>query len=105
MAARKGYRFGGHEFCVMVIDCSKMEEIISVPASRQRNNPEFHVRMIGKMSGNDKYVKELDPRWNCLDGEDREIEDMYQLHWTNMATQPWEPWCSRGRLKNTPEKI
>lgn len=104
VAARKGYRFGGHEFCVMVIDCEKMGDLVSVPARRQKSNPEFHVRMIGKFSGNDNFVEELDPRWNCLDGEDREVDDMYQLHWTNMATQPWEPWWFTGTAEEHPRK-
>ena len=98
-AARKGTRFGGHEFCVMVIDCEKMGQAM-IPASRQKNIPEYHRRMINTYSGNDAAVKELDPRWNCLDGEDRTIDDMWQLHWTKMASQPWAPWWFRG----TPEE-
>ena len=94
-AARKGTRFGGHEFCVMVIDCEKMGQVM-IPASRQKNIPEYHRRMINTYSGNDAAVKELDPRWNCLDGEDRTIDDMWQLHWTKMASQPWAPGWFTG---------
>lgn len=100
-AARKGKRFGGHEFCVMVIDCEKASEIL-MPVSRQKMLPEFHVRMINSFSGNDSLVKELDPRWNCLDGEDRKVEDIWQLHWTKMATQPWQPQWFTGEIETHP---
>jgi len=90
IAARKGNRFGGHEFCVMVFDCAAMEQY-AIPVSRQRNLEGYHHRMIGNFSGNDQLVKELDPRWNCLDGEDYKLEDIWHLHFTKMNSQPWEP--------------
>ena len=101
IAARKGQRFGGHEFCVMVFDCERIQEML-VPISRQKNIMEYHHRMIQKFSGNDQLVHELDPRWNCLDGEDRKINDIWQLHWTNMSTQPWRPGWYVGEQKPHP---
>ena len=68
VAARRGSRFGGHEFCVIVFDCKAFEEY-SIPVSRMKNIPESHHRMISKFSGTD-LVQDLDPRWNCLDGEE-----------------------------------
>ena len=99
--ARRGVRFGGHEFCVMVIDC-KASEFLIPPLHRARANPDFHHRMISAFSGNSKYVEDLDPRWNCLDGEDRPLEDIWQLHFTNMATQPWKPAWYTGETKEHP---
>lgn len=90
VAARRGKRFGGHEFCVMVIDNAKMQQH-SIPVSRQKNIVEYHHRMIHKFSGNEDLVCDIDPKWNCLDGEDYPLEDIWQLHYTNMATQPWKP--------------
>jgi len=101
LAARKGQRFGGHEFCVMVIDCKKMKDFL-IPVDRQKVNEHYHHRMIAQFSGNDELVKELDPRWNCLDGENRSVDDMYQLHWTNMATQPWTPGWYTGERQEHP---
>ena len=101
IAARKGQRFGGHEFCVIVFDCERIQEML-VPITRQKNIVEYHHRMIQKFSGNDKLVQELDPRWNCLDGEDRKIDDIWQLHWTNLATQPWRPGWYVGEQKPHP---
>ena len=103
IAARKGKRFNGHEFCVMVIDCKKIQQHL-IPVSRQKNNEEYHHRMIYNFSGNDDLVQELDPRWNCLDGEDLKIEDMYQIHYTDMATQPWRPKWYVGPQREHPRK-
>ena len=103
IAARKGVRFGGHEFCVMVIDCEAIKDHL-IPISRQKNIAEYHHRMIGLFSGNEDLVEELDPRWNCLDGEDYEIDDIWHLHYTNMATQPWQPEWYVGPKKEHPRK-
>ena len=100
LAARKGTRFGGHEFCVTLIDCAAFKKVADVPVSRQRGLDSYHQRCIGHFSGNDKLVHELDPRWNCLDGENYAIEDLWHLHWTNMATQPWRP----GWFTGTPQE-
>ena len=90
-AARKGNRFGGHEFCVTLIDCDKVKNLQPVSVKRQKTLDTYHQRCIRSYSGNDDVVAELDSRWNCLDGEDRKIEDIWQLHWTKMASQPWKP--------------
>ena len=95
IAARRGNRFGGHEFCVMVFDCEEFEQH-SMPISRMKNIPESHHRMIGRFSGTD-LVQDLDHRWNCLDGEDYDLDDIWQLHYTNMATQPWRPAWYTGQ--------
>lgn len=101
VAARRGTRFGGHEFCVMVFDCAMFKQH-SVPVSRMKPDPESHRRMITKFSGKNNLVADLDPRWNCLDGEDLAIGDMWQLHFTNMATQPWKPSWYSGSIHAHP---
>jgi hypothetical protein len=88
--ARRGIRFGGHEFCVMLIDCVMMKSFM-IPVRRQKLFAETHHRFIAMFSGNSQLVGDLDPRWNCLDGEQRDVDDIWQLHYTNMATQPWQP--------------
>jgi lipopolysaccharide biosynthesis glycosyltransferase len=103
LAARKGTRFGGHEFCVTVIDCAAFREY-AIPVQRAKKMSETHQRMIRKFSGNDDLVKELDPRWNCLDGEDYDLNEIYQLHFTNMATQPWTPGWFTGESQPHPRK-
>lgn len=103
IAARKGVRFGGHEFCVMVIDNAVMKQHL-IPSARQAMNVDYHHRMINLFSGNDELVEDLDPRWNCLDGEDRELDDIWQLHYTNMATQPWRPSWYVGPQNDHPRE-
>jgi hypothetical protein len=51
--------------------------------------------MIHKFSGQ-PIVHDLDPKWNCLDGEWLEIEDIWHLHYTKMETQPWKPGWFTG---------
>jgi RNAse (barnase) inhibitor barstar len=105
IAARRGSRFGGHEFCVMVMDCGAMKSHL-IPISRQKNLPESHHRFINKFSGNSELVEDLDPRWNCLDGEDRPLYDIWQLHFTKMSSQPWKPdWFTGEHEKHSRQDI
>lgn len=90
IAARRGSRFGGHEFCVMVFDCKAFKQH-ALPINRMKQIAESHLRMINKFSGNEDLVEDLDPRWNCLDGEEYSVDNMWQLHYTKMESQPWKP--------------
>ena len=52
-------------------------------------------------SGNDDFVTEMDSRWNCHDGDDRPIDDIWHLHFTEMSTQPWLPkWYTGTPVKH-----
>jgi lipopolysaccharide biosynthesis glycosyltransferase len=103
VAARRGVRFGGHEFCVMVFDCAAFKQH-AIPVQRMKRIAETHHRFINKFSGNSDLVHDLDPKWNVLDGENYNISEMYQLHFTNMATQPWTPGWFTGQSKPHPRK-
>jgi lipopolysaccharide biosynthesis glycosyltransferase len=103
IGARRGTRFDGHEFCVMVIDNEKMREHL-IPVERQADIQDYHHRMIAKFSGNADLVEDLDPRWNCLDGEELSVDKIWQLHYTNMATQPWQPEWYTGPKKDHPRE-
>jgi hypothetical protein len=103
VAARRGNRFGGHEFCVMVFDCEAFRPH-SIPTSRMKLIPGSHHRFIRKFSGNSDLVKDLDPKWNVLDGENYRLNEIYQLHFTNMATQPWKPDWYVGPQKRHPRE-
>jgi len=102
IAAREGTRFGGHEFCVMVIDCAVMKHFMNIPLARFKSQAHSHQRMIQFFSGDHNLVESLDPRWNCLDGENRSIDDIWQLHFTNMSTQPWKPAWFKGPTQTHP---
>jgi hypothetical protein len=94
--ARRGPRFGGHEFCVMLMDCKKLKEHL-LPLARMKVLPGSHLRTYQMLSSNSDIVGDLDPRWNCLDGEGRPIEDIWQLHFTKMSSQPWHPTWFTGQ--------
>jgi len=89
--ARKGKRFN-REFCVMLIDCSKFKNFTKY----SRDNASYHgytYSHFARGSGR-SLVGDLDPRWNSLDGDP---EPFYQLHYTNMRTQPWKPSWFNGK--------
>jgi hypothetical protein len=100
MAARRGKRFGGHEFCVILMDCEVLGDMLQ-PVARMKGNPDIHHRYIGMFSGSD-HVLDLDPRWNCHDGDGLPIEDIWHLHYTEMATQPWKPTWFTGQTREHP---
>jgi len=100
-AARKGARWG-FELCVMVIDCDRAKDHIwkANKLKSKANSHQFHRDYISSSN----LVHEVDKRWNCLDGEDMPIEEMYQLHFTNMSTQPWHPQWYKGKKLIHPRK-
>ena len=102
MAARRGARFGGHEFCVIVFDNERMGDLL-MPTARMKPNPDIHHRYIGMFSGSD-YVLDLDPRWNCHDGDGKSLDDIYHLHYTEMSTQPWKPAWFTGQTQEHPRQ-
>jgi len=96
----KAFASRGNRLCVMVLDCEKMESLISpVSTIKKRSN-----------WGNENYQRLLnsathfDARWNCLDGEGRPIEDIWHLHFTAMPTQPWKPAWYNGAHKPHPRQ-
>lgn len=100
-AARKGKRWG-FELCVMVIDCEIAGEYIW-DLDKLKKNADSHKHHRDLIS-NSNLVAEIDPRWNCLDGENRNIEEIFQLHFTNMSTQPWRPSWFLGEFHQHPRK-
>ena len=71
------------------------------PIERMKVIPESHLRYIRSFGGSE-VVKELDPRWNCLDGDNLDIEEMWQLHYSRMSTQPWRPTWYTGESEEHP---
>ena len=102
LAARRGARFGGHEFCVIVFDNERMGDLL-MPTARMKPNPDIHHRYIGMFSGSD-YVLDLDPRWNCHDGDGLPIDNIWHLHYTKMSTQPWRPAWFTGKGEEHPRQ-
>lgn len=78
--------------CVMVIDCAAMQPLLQ-PVSVIKNTPTYGNNIYWEIV---KKSHHFDTRWNCLDGEDRPISDIWHLHFTSMPTQPWKPAWFRG---------
>lgn len=86
--ARASKRFG-REFCVMLIDCEKFKGRmgnVKAPGAHAA----WYKAMVQKQY---KWVGDLDPAWNSLDGD---IRPFKQLHFTNMLMQPWKPSWFQG---------
>ena len=100
-AARKGKRWG-YELCVMVIDCDKAKDHLWKIKKLKSNakSHQYHRNLIS----NSELVHEIDKRWNCLDGENLDIAEMYQIHFTNMSTQPWCPAWYKGERETHPRE-
>jgi lipopolysaccharide biosynthesis glycosyltransferase len=101
-------RFSGFQPCVMLIDCEKAKDFLD-PVQFQKNDVNIHNSYMQSFIkkpffSESKIFTEIDPRWNCLDGENLPIEEIFQLHFTNMSTQPWEPEWFTGERKLHPRE-
>lgn len=73
-------------FCVCMWDCYMAKNHIT-PVSEMKTDPYAHRKMMGYFSENFDRVQPFKGNWNCLDGEDKKIEDIDILHYTDMSTQ------------------
>ena len=89
MLARDGVRFGGKEFCVILFDNAKFEDKLAHPI--EWKHIEYAHQHYMQLFIDRGIVGDLDSRWNCHDGDNLKLDDIWHLHYTNMATQPWRP--------------
>lgn len=97
MLARDGKRFGGKEFCVILFDNAKFKDKMPL-VETWKAAPQAHHAFIQQFIQMEA-VGSLDPRWNSHDGDTDEI---WQLHYTHMPTQPWQPAWFTGEAKEHP---
>ena len=90
-------RAGGRT-CVMVMDCEKCKHWMPSIAA-QNKGQRTHMSLYSKARS---HFTPFDARWNCLDGENYKIDDIWHLHFTRMNSQPWKPSWFRG--KTVPHK-
>ena len=107
-AARYAKRFHGYQPCLMLIDCAKVKNIIA-PKKQLMKDDKMHSFFMNHLVKKpflrqSKYFQEIDSRWNCLDGEDLLIDEIFQLHFTNMSTQPWKPSWYQGQQMDHPRE-
>jgi len=86
--------------CVIVFDCKKMKTLLD-PIEKIKLESRYGNIIYKKMLNKSKH---FDPRWNCLDGENRIIGDIWNLHFTSMPTQPWKPAWYKGLHKPHPRQ-
>jgi hypothetical protein len=84
------------EMSVMLIDCAEMQKHTpSLESLKLHNNvPQFMTQKINNIAG--KY----DTRWNVIDGENYKIDEMYNLHFSKMSSQPWHPKWFTGQAQS-----
>src|SRR3990167_5362559 len=70
LAARRGTRFGGFEFCVTLFDCAAMQPFLAAMNIWDRT---FHHNAMAFFSSHPELLLTIDPRWNCFDGEGRSV--------------------------------
>lgn len=91
-------REGDRRTCVMLMDCEKLYG--KIPSVQELKNATYSSDFIRNIIEYDSTT--FDPRWNCLDGENRRVSDIWHLHFTEMTTQPWQPqwayetWNKKG---------
>lgn len=89
-----------NRLCVMVLDCEKMKNHLK-PISQIKKDSAYGTNIYWNIL---KQGFDIDPRWNCLDGENRAIPDIWHLHFTGMPTQPWKPSWFKGIHKEHPRQ-
>ena len=98
MLARDGKRFGGKEFCVILFDNAKFGNDAMPLVNKWKHVDTAHHQFI-QLFIQQNLVGDLDPRWNSHDGDTNEI---WQLHYTHMPTQPWQPAWFTGEIQDHP---
>ena len=73
-------------YCVTLWDCERARR--HLPELHDiRADPKAHRRLKQYFSRHPALIHPLDARYNCIDGEDREVSDIGILHYSDMSTQ------------------
>ncbi len=77
----------GERMCTILFDCEKFKGLVKCPEKSDKN---YHNNLYYFFAHGDgtELRGDLDPSWNSLDGD---VEPFKLLHFTGMATQPWQP--------------
>ena len=84
---------------MIVYDCAKWKNVVPAVETWKADATAHHQFIQLFIQNN--LVGTLDARWNSHDGDTDEI---YQLHYTHMATQPWQPKWFTGEVQEHPRK-
>lgn len=72
--------------CTCVWSCDKAKDVIP-SASKLKKDPKSHRKMMKLIKSNPMLVESYNDTYNCVDGEDLQIEDIRILHYSDMGTQ------------------
>ncbi|ARP83406.1 glycosyl transferase [Bordetella genomosp. 8] len=73
-------------YCVTLWDCARARR--HLPALEDmRKDPQLHRRLKKYFSRRPELIHAIDPRYNCIDGENRAADEMGVLHYSDMSTQ------------------
>lgn len=72
--------------CTCIWDCSKAQGAI-LPIEQLRTDADSHQQMMDLIRDTPKMVEPYQDSYNCVDGEELEVEDMKILHYSDMGTQ------------------
>lgn len=72
--------------CTCVWNCQKAKDYLESVASMQ-SDAESHSQMRKKLKDNPQLIEPYQDSFNCVDGEDLDVEDIRILHYSDMGTQ------------------
>lgn len=72
--------------CTCVWDCSKAEGVL-LPLEELRKDADGHKKMMHLIKQQPELIESYQDSYNCVDGEDLQIEDIKILHYSDMGTQ------------------
>lgn len=84
MAARQDGE--GWLYCVTLWDCERARRHLP-GLDAMRADPQTHRRLKKYFARRPELVQALDPRYNCIDGENRAADEIGILHYSDMSTQ------------------
>lgn len=72
--------------CTCVWDCAKAKTFIP-PLNELQADPDGHKKLMQKLKVNPQVVQNYLSSYNCIDGENLEIDQIKILHYSDMGTQ------------------
>lgn len=91
--------------CVMLMDCKKLKGLLPSSEELKHSSPDTQNFIVKNLLSKTELTT-YDKRWNCLDGENLSVNEIWHLHFTEMTTQPWNPqwayttWERKGKKFN-----
>lgn len=82
----EGEAWSSWRYCVCMWDCEAAKEYMP-DLAEIKSKPDAHQKLMSYFAGHQGIVQSFKGSWNCIDGEDLSIEDIDNLHYSDMSTQ------------------